>query len=149
MMQSATGTSIGGVALAAWSVVGPLVGVLIGAYTANRNQRKHWIADNKRLEYRELITALVEASGRLIQLYLPGMAHGPKEQDDAFVAETKATITILDRVFIADALKELKLADRWTDALSNLRATSSVRQFVLVTETMRDDVIASAAKILN
>jgi hypothetical protein len=41
-----------------WAVAGPLIGVLIGAYIANRNQRKHWIADNKREEYRELLAAL-------------------------------------------------------------------------------------------
>lgn len=53
----------------AWAVLGPLLGVFIGAYIANRNQRKHWVAENKKQEYRELLSMLVEASSRMISLY--------------------------------------------------------------------------------
>ena len=49
------------VASAVWPSVTGLVGVLIGAYIANRNQRKHWIADNKKREYQELLTAMSRA----------------------------------------------------------------------------------------
>src|SRR5216684_3676535 len=45
-------------AKAVWAVGGPLLGVLVGAYIANRNQRKQWIAENKKQEYRELLSVM-------------------------------------------------------------------------------------------
>lgn len=43
---------------AIWAAVGPLVGVIIGGILAAWWQRRHWILDNKKVEYRELLDAL-------------------------------------------------------------------------------------------
>jgi hypothetical protein len=43
---------------AAWAAVGPLVGVIIGAWLAARWQRKKWILENKASEYRGILDAL-------------------------------------------------------------------------------------------
>ncbi len=37
-----------------WGVVGPLVGVVIGAWLARSWQRKHWLLESKKAEFREL-----------------------------------------------------------------------------------------------
>jgi hypothetical protein len=50
----------------AWSAVGPLVGVLIGAYLATRNERKHWIRDNERLEFRELLSTMARSFSTIV-----------------------------------------------------------------------------------
>ncbi len=55
-----------------WAVAGPLVGVLIGAYIANRNQRRQWLIDRKREEYKELLSAMTDAFGELLQLQNTG-----------------------------------------------------------------------------
>jgi hypothetical protein len=36
----------------------PLLGVLLGGWLTNRNQRRDWVADNMKQEYRELLTTL-------------------------------------------------------------------------------------------
>jgi hypothetical protein len=37
-----------------WFAVGPLVGVVVGGYLTIWNQKRHWVMDNKRAEYRKL-----------------------------------------------------------------------------------------------
>ncbi len=54
MSESHRGEMIAKVVMAIWTAVGPLVGVFVGAYIANRNQRKHWVGNCKKEEYREL-----------------------------------------------------------------------------------------------
>src|SRR5713226_10620517 len=43
---------------AVWAAVGPLVGVIIGAWLSARWQRTKWILDNKTTEYRGILDAL-------------------------------------------------------------------------------------------
>src|ERR1700690_1705665 len=105
MIQPETWKKIYDDAKAAWAVVGPLVyalaGVLVGAYISNRNQREHWIADNKRSEYRELITALAKSFTSILKLRAFGVALGPEEQRMLSNLETDASSVILDRLLIA------------------------------------------------
>jgi hypothetical protein len=37
-----------------WSVVGPLVGIVIGAWLARSRRLRHWLLASKKAEYREL-----------------------------------------------------------------------------------------------
>jgi hypothetical protein len=73
----------------AWSVVGPLFGVLLGALLTGRNQRVKWIADSKKEEYRELLTTLVAIFMKLEGQILPSTQYssiptGPR--DDIMIA---------------------------------------------------------------
>jgi hypothetical protein len=64
-------------------VAGPLVGIFIGAYIANLNQIRHWVADNKREESRGFLphnwagcTALLHVSIVAEVLFRPQGFHG-------------------------------------------------------------------------
>src|ERR1035441_2995989 len=48
-------------ALAVWSAVGPLLGVICGAWLARSSERAKWINENKKLEFRELLDAFARA----------------------------------------------------------------------------------------
>lgn len=50
---------------AIWAAIGPLVGVVIGAWLAAHWQRKKWILDNKEAEYRGIFDALNVCRRRL------------------------------------------------------------------------------------
>jgi hypothetical protein len=132
-----------------WSVVGPLVGIFIGAYIANRNQRKHWIADNKKQEFRELLSALVEASSSLIVFYTPMVLQGPDEQRACDRAEKKSVEVIMDRIFIAREVKELDLQKRWSKALSEVRGTRNRTAFSDEFVKISSDITAAALKIVE
>lgn len=75
----------------AWSAIGPLVGVLIGAWLARSWQQKQWLLDSKKAEYRELISTLSRGC-HLIMKNLPvgrfGAMSGEQEKEarDAWVA---------------------------------------------------------------
>ena len=62
MIQPDTWKRIHDDMVSAWSILGPLVGVMLGAWLATRNQRRHWLLDNKRAEYRKLLTTLSECA---------------------------------------------------------------------------------------
>lgn len=100
-------------AQALWAVVGPLIGVLLGAYISSLNQRKHWRADRKTQEYRELMTVLTQAFGAMLHQAEPIRVYSVEEDQKFLDIQEKALITISDRVFIANELEELKVMDRW------------------------------------
>src|SRR6516165_10127003 len=52
-----------------WAVVGPLVGVWVGAYLTGRRQKQEWVADNKKEEYRELVKAITGCLSAYVQVY--------------------------------------------------------------------------------
>ena len=116
MIQPETWKGIHDEVKAAWVVVGPLVGVLIGAYVANRNQRKHWSLDNKRLEYRELISTLARSFTTIVNVE----SRPERSRENAMEGETakmQALNVIRDRIFIGMIVKRLQLFDRWTEAV--------------------------------
>ena len=133
-----------------WSVAGPLVGVLIGAYAANRNQRKHWIADSKKQEYRELLTALTRAFGTMLELRGTGIvALGPEDQRAYGAMETQALQTIRHRLFIADEVKQMDLLNRWADATRDFDNTHNPRIFATAFGKIVDSVTTSAKNLIK
>jgi len=53
---------------AVWASVGPLVGVLVGALLARSWDRRKWINENRKQEYRELLTTLTSVIDRTSDL---------------------------------------------------------------------------------
>ena len=53
----------------AWSAIGPLIGVIVGGWITTRTQRKHWILDNKKAEYSELITVIADSGSKLLTFW--------------------------------------------------------------------------------
>jgi len=51
--------------LGVWAAIGPLVGVRYGHDLAKRWQKEHWISDNKKQEYRELLGILTASFGAI------------------------------------------------------------------------------------
>ncbi|MCU1270724.1 MAG: hypothetical protein JWN74_2018 [Acidobacteriaceae bacterium] len=52
----------------AWAAIGPLVGVLIGAFLTSRIQRRQWLSDRKREEYHELLSTITAAYQEMMLL---------------------------------------------------------------------------------
>ena len=113
----------------AWAAIGPLVGVLIGGYLTRRGQRSQWIADSKKLEYRELLTALTKAFEGIVQLEAPGVGLGPQEQRTLFDLRAQSFVVIRDRIFIAKEVKDMNLLSRWSQALRDYENTLDAAAF--------------------
>jgi len=72
---------------AMWNAIGPLVGVVIGAlltpWVAWHWQRKQWMLDNKKQEYRDLLDGLLQASDEIIDARPSGsIGVSPKLSDE-------------------------------------------------------------------
>jgi len=134
-------------AAAIWAAFGPLVGVCIGAYLARRWQRDQWIADNKRSEYRKLLTTPARTFTSLLELRASGVALGPKDQRTLFNLEVRASAVILDRIFIPDEVNGMNLLKRWNQALRDYDKTLNADAFGKAFGLIANDVRKSAAKI--
>jgi hypothetical protein len=149
MLQPDTWNRIEEDVLRAWSVIGPIVGIIIGAYISNRNERKHWIADNKKQEYREIITALVDAYRAVLESTAPMVAYGPEEQRKFWQSEQNLLITLNTRIFIADEVSQLKIQERWLEAVGSYRNVHHRRELSDKMNEIKYDLIDSAKDLLK
>jgi hypothetical protein len=117
------------IVLSIWSAVGSLVGVWFGGHIAQRSQREHWVADNKRQEYRDLLTDITDAYLLVMRNSAPMVAYSPEEQKERDDAERKSLETVRNRLFINDALEREKIMDLWTKALRDMDHTKDMQLF--------------------
>lgn len=93
---------------AIWAAIGPLVGVIIGAWLASRWQRRQWIADNKAREYREILDALNVYRWRLVnyQARYGGVYAEVKPEDNLSLAEAQIALdnSFSDRIFVRETV---------------------------------------------
>lgn len=130
-----------------WATIGPLIGVLLGSWLATRNERKHWIGDNKREEYRELLTAIADAGSSLVVHYgaSPIVVSGQEEFRVGEVAR-RSVDAIYNRLFIAKTVEDLGIMKRWEDAITALRKTNDVSNFAQLMDGIMHDVRKAAIR---
>lgn len=102
--------------LAIWSALGPLVGVLIGAWLTRLWQREQWVLDGKKAEYRELLSTLSQSYHLIVKL-LPttgGISALSEEKyqavEEAWIAGVKV---IEDRIFIDQGIRAGNIRESW------------------------------------
>ena len=108
---------------AVWSAIGPLLGVVIGSFLTLRNQRRNWIADSKKAEYKELITTLTKSMSTINRLtgqmvVLDGEMQRAREKAYMDVLEVNQSC-----LFIANKIRYLKIDLRWRHLCHKLRET--------------------------
>jgi hypothetical protein len=133
-----------------WAVIGPPAGILLGSWLATRNQRGHWLRDNKRAEYRELLTTIAEAGGKFVVFY--GMEPLVATAEEQFaIGETARTSVdvIYNRLFIADEVEKLNIQSRWEGAISALQKSNNVNAFGKSLDEITGDIRRTALRDLN
>ncbi len=130
-----------------WAAVGPLLGVGLGSWLTMKNQRKQWILDNKRAEYRKLLTTLTESASHFAMIYgaTPVVM---AERDQRLLAETakKSGNVIYSRLFIADEIEKLKIMGRWQNTIDALRKNQDAATFVKGLDGIMNDIRGAALK---
>ena len=107
-------------ASAMWSVLSVLIGVLIGAFIADRIQRKRENTNSKKEEYRELLSTLTQASSKIADFHGPIVAHSPDEERAYYETKEKALIVIDTRLFITSEIEKIDLRSRWISAVHDV-----------------------------
>jgi hypothetical protein len=143
MIQPTTWHSIQDTIRAVWLTAGPLVGVLIGAYIANRNQRRQWLLDHRHQEFREVLTAMAEANA-----YITVRADLSSIIEEIPEIVNKPTKVMGSSVFVVSELKEAGIIQDWYGAYMELRDDHDVNKFTLRVHKIRERTIALAKKML-
>jgi hypothetical protein len=128
-----------------WAIVGPIVGILLGSWLTTRNQSRHWLLDNKRSEYRELLTTIADAGSKLLVFWgrNPVVASG---EEQFMIGETarQSVDVIYNRLFISDEVKKLDVLKRWETAIDELRKSRNVDVFGKSMDQIMDDIRSAA-----
>jgi hypothetical protein len=131
-----------------WTAVGPLLGVLVGALLARSWDKKKWMNDNRKEEFRELITALTEAATAIMgnHHHIRDHTQTTEEGDKALGKYMNALNIIKSRIFVAKNVNEMNLFDRWGEGFKTITTTGSIIQFEDVFEKIRDELIERATR---
>ncbi|MDE3168817.1 MAG: hypothetical protein KGL75_01640 [Acidobacteriota bacterium] len=132
----------------AWSVLGPLVGVALGGYIASRSQRRHWILDSKRLEFKELFATLTRSYTVIANLYGSGFLSLEDERRGEEI-RLEALNTIRDRVVIGLEVRRIKLVEKWEHAVSQFEKDQDYRTFAVAFSKIMDELRRSAEDLIK
>ncbi len=133
-----------------WTAVLPLVGVVIGATmqywlsrSAEKQRQREWRRDNKKQEWRELISTL-SRSVRYILDNSPEhlTAIGGEQQKGLVQANAEARSVIEDRIFIAHQVQSGNILERWQLFASEHDFSRMVEYW----NHLHDDLVATAHK---
>jgi hypothetical protein len=109
---------IGSFIARAWGVIGPLVGVVIGAWLSRSWQRKQWVLDSKKAEYRELLSTLSQSIHSIMSNWefpaevvkVDEQIKEQRQRHDAYFAGEKV---LKDRIFIDKKVHDAGIFQRW------------------------------------
>jgi hypothetical protein len=91
--------------------IGSLLGSLITLYFSSRQRRQEWVKDNKKQEWRELISTLSQ-SFHYIKNNSFGLVSGEQEKG-CMEADAEARRAIESRIFVARQIQRENVLERW------------------------------------
>jgi hypothetical protein len=142
-MQSNTITLI----VAVVGVAGTLAGVFAGQWMTMWSQRKQWLRDQRRTEFREVMTALTAAVIELQYFYAAGAEPASPQAARSGVLTKKALCTIANRVFIAAEMKRLDIGIKYLKAMKDLRESrQELGTFGDQMDEVIDSIVAAATR---
>jgi hypothetical protein len=130
-----------------WPVVGLLAGILFGASLTGRSQRRKWLADNQKEEYRELLTALVTSFDE-IGTNIVTWGDWTEDERKAEVERVRRSLNVIaDRIYIANDMRDSNLFNRWKDAIVQFRKDKNYLVFEKIYFSVRDELVERARKV--
>lgn len=123
----------------------PLVGLFVGAFVQSHLQFKQWRRDNRKQEYRELLTALSET-------FLNILRHGtgPQNSDNPPLNVAGASIdgfkTLHDRIFIAEEIKGAAIMGKWLTVCDLSNTPGGLPESMNKFTALKDELVRMALK---
>lgn len=129
------------------AALGPFIGVLIGSWLTMKIQRRLWILDNKRAEYRKLLSTLTDCASKFATIWgVQGVVQGPRDQREINNAARKSANVIFNRLFIAREMQQLNVLVRWKEAISQLQRTHDGPAFGISVGVITNEIRSAALK---
>jgi hypothetical protein len=142
--------------LTLWAAIGPLagsvLGIVLGHVLSRSWQFKQWKLENRRQEYREVLTALATAYTAMQRYIVEPMRWNMRvdlsEQTESErrleEAKLESFRVLQDRIVIARELELEDIIGRWADAFHNFEHTPDDRKFADRYFKIRDTVVKMA-----
>jgi hypothetical protein len=129
-------------------ILGTLFGSVVTYMFTRHSQQKHWVADNKKQEYRELLDALMEAEREVIKRRdWKGLG---LDAEKIFIRVFNDMHRVLtDRIFIGKSIHEKNIYTKWNDTLEGMHRTLNVGQFRDGVEEIRALILQAAREELG
>lgn len=102
-------------------VGGALVGIVIGHFLTRNSQHKQWLLDNRKEEFRQLVSALTEATVEHLAYILSQGTSEPEPRSIWMVAQKRAFCAITDRVYIASDIDKIDASNRYMTLSEKLK----------------------------
>jgi hypothetical protein len=135
-----------------WAAVGPLAGILVGHVLTRSWDKKRWLLDCRKQEFKELVTALSAEVAAMIQYQdAPRDSRGPIHQSHERLqklreAHATAFNVISDRLYIANDVQELDVSHRFQDQMQKLRESGNNPAAISEIEALMNAIIKRALK---
>ena len=130
-----------------WAAVGPLLGVALGGWLTMKNQRRLWILDNKRAEYRKLMSTLTRTYTMLMYVYSDTARTG-KDELKCKNMRLAALNVMRDRIFIAKEVAKMGISIKWSKAVGELNVGCNLTPLDKAYHEIAESIRESAAKIM-
>ena len=144
-MQQETVTLV----VAGMGIGGTLGGIVVGHLLTRSWQRKQWLLDNKKQEYKKLITLLTTNHALITRLTFKTNMRTPDDDKELVEAHAAALTVIRDRVFIGEELKRLDVFNKWLFMTKEFNDQANVAQFRSYFEELRELLVSSANRELK
>jgi hypothetical protein len=134
------------------AVIGGVVGSWLTQLFASRWQRRVWVNDNKKAEWRELLDVVREGNQGMLDWYARIVASGGRAgaTEERFapisVSTIKADMVFHDRIFISKEVRDAKLYQRWNELFNYCTRNaeelkSTIDNLVVVIHDFQNDLI--------
>ena len=135
-----TWTALGEYSSRAWSAIGPLVGVLVGALLGRSWDKRKWLKENVKQECQELLGAITKNATETLT--------GKEDirnwkTSDSYLAAVQSFHT---RIFIAVAVKKEGLFGRWVNTVQGFASGQDRRKFDNGIEEIREAIVHIAVR---
>ncbi len=93
-------------------IVGTVVGIILGQILSAAREHRNWVNDHKLSEYRELLDLLYQTV-TVVSENRPNLSQF--NSDPVNVSVTKLSRAFADRIFVADALRQVNANEDWIE----------------------------------
>jgi len=98
--------------VSAVGIVGALAGIVIGHFLTRSSQHRQWIRDNRKQEYRELLSSISDAYLHIVQIK-PGLGWEKEAYLRTEQVKADSFRVLHDRIFIAQEIKDADIMPLW------------------------------------
>jgi hypothetical protein len=94
--------------------ISSLIGTVLAHFLSTRREKRIWVKDNKKAEWRELIQVVDASLDQMSYAFQPvAVSTGDDHRTDPWDGMANVDLAIQNRIFIADALVKSGIVTQW------------------------------------